>query len=516
MTAAAAASTETAPEHNRAAVRTDRTALLLLGALFVFRLFYGAQLGLAFDEAYYWQWSRHLDYWYYDQGPGIAYVIRAGTLLFGDTPLGVRLGVLLLGSAASWLSYLTARRWAGPAVALWTLALLNVAPLLAAGTVLATYDVPQVFFWSAALYALTRTVQEDRPSLWYAVGALVGLGLLCKVTMLLFAPCTLLFLLTVPAYRRHLGTPHPYLAFALALLFLAPLFVWNANHDWLWWKHTATLGNRTKGAKPFRWFGDFWAGQLLVVGPVLFAQLWGGWSRRFRTPASAFFVSFFLPVLLVCAFNSLRSKVEPNWPVPMHLTGLMLVALVFSEAWASGRRGARAAIIATVGLSAYVTAAAFFPVLLTMFGPVSSNVGVKLNETYGWEQIAAPVQAAREELAKEGRGVFVASVNYRVNSILAFYLPDKPQTKGLYLRSRRDQYWLWTDPETLVGQNAVLVFDNENEDAVTLARRYFASVEGPEVVEVRRPGFSGAAKAYRIYRCREFRGYDPNSHVDGY
>lgn len=498
------------------AVRGYRTALLLLGAFFAFRLLYGAQLGLAFDEAYYWQWSRHLDIWYYDQGPGIAYVIRAGTLLFGDIPLGVRFGVLLLGTAASWLSYLTARRWAGPTVALWTLVLLNVAPLLTAGTVLATYDVPQVFFWVAALYALTKTLQEDRPALWYAVGGLVGLGLLCKVTMLLFAPCALVLLLAVPQYRRHLATPHPYLAFALALLFLAPLFVWNASHDWLWWKHTATLGNRTKGAAPFRWFGDFWGGQLLVVGPLLLAQLWAAWSRRFRTPASAFFLSFYLPILLVCAFNSLRSKVEPNWPVPMHLTGLMLVGLVFAEAWTRRTRAARAGIVATVGLSAYVTAAAFFPAVLTMFGPVSSKVGVKLNETYGWEQIAGRVQAAREELATEGRGVFVASVNYRVNSILAFYLPDRPQTKGLYLNSRRDQYWLWTDPRPLVGQDAVLVFDNDDPEAVALARRYFKTVEGPEIVEVLRPGFSGPVKSYRIFRCRNFRGYAPAAHVNGY
>ena len=48
----------------------------------------GALLPLSADEAYYWLWSRHLAAGYYDHPPAIAFVIRAGTLLFGDTPFG--------------------------------------------------------------------------------------------------------------------------------------------------------------------------------------------------------------------------------------------------------------------------------------------------------------------------------------------------------------------------------------------------------------------------------------------
>jgi hypothetical protein len=34
---------------------------------------------LAFDEAYYWQWSKNLAWGYYDHPPLIAFMIRAGT-----------------------------------------------------------------------------------------------------------------------------------------------------------------------------------------------------------------------------------------------------------------------------------------------------------------------------------------------------------------------------------------------------------------------------------------------------
>ena len=54
------------------------------------RLVTAARFELAWDESYYWQWSRHLALCYYDAGPGVALSIRAGTLLFGSTPFGVR------------------------------------------------------------------------------------------------------------------------------------------------------------------------------------------------------------------------------------------------------------------------------------------------------------------------------------------------------------------------------------------------------------------------------------------
>ena len=148
--------------------------------------------------------------------------------------------------------------------------------------------------------------------------------------------------------------------------------------------------------------------------------------------------------------------------------------------------------------------------------PISAKQAKKLNQTYGWHEIAARVQEARRTLEREGRTVFVAGVNYRVNSVMAFHLPDQPQTKGLYLNSRRDQYWIWTDHRALVGQSAVFCLDDENEDAVALARLYFASVEALPSVVVRRPGFDGPAKTWYLYLCRDFKGYDPERHVNGY
>lgn len=501
---------------------TERTALLglLLALLTGLRLWYGSALGLAHDEAYYWQWSRHPDLSYYDQGPGIALLIRLGTLLLGPTHLGIRLVVILMAAGTTYLAFLTARRWLGERVALWTAGLLTVSPLLSAGSILATYDGPQVFFWTLALYLLTRTVQENRVAGWYAVAVVVGLGALCKITMLLIAPCVLLFLLLSPAYRQWLATPHPYLAFGIALALYSPVVIWNAQHGWMGFLHSATLSNRTRDAAPLRWFGDFLGGQAIALSPFLFlAELYALWrlAKNVRDDGGRFVLAFGAPVLVVCLLMSLRSKQEINWPAPTHIGGLMAVALYFDGVWRSKRPVGRAGIALTLLVALVVTLIAFFPGLLPAVGlQVSAEAAQKLNETYGWPQIAVRVQAARETLAREGKPVFVFGVNYRVNSVMAYYLPGKPETKGMYLNSRRDQYWVWTDHRALVGQNAVFYLDDENEDAVALARRYFASVETLEPVIIRRPGFTGPAKLWYLYLCRDFKGYDPLRHVAGY
>ena len=43
------------------------------------------------EEAYHWNFARHLDWSYYDHPPMLAWAIALGRLILGDTELGVRL-----------------------------------------------------------------------------------------------------------------------------------------------------------------------------------------------------------------------------------------------------------------------------------------------------------------------------------------------------------------------------------------------------------------------------------------
>jgi hypothetical protein len=487
-------------------VTSARIALGLIGLLTLVRLFFASRLGLFQDEAYYWQWSRHLDFSYVDQGPGIAYFIRLGTLIFGDTPIGIRFSSVLLTVGASYLAFLTARAWFCERAGLWTVILLGVAPLLSAGGLLATYDIPQAFFWAAALYALTLALKTEKVSWWFALGVLTMLGVVCKITMLALAPGVLCVLIAAPEFRKWLRTPFPYAAFVIALLGFVPIVVWNLQHDMIGLKHAQGLGTNVRGTLLGRLFGDFLGGQALAVGPAIWIAELVALFRLVRlndkSPREFFVSGITLPFLAICLFAAAKNKLEVNWPAAMHLTGLMAVAAWFSDLWETGKKSARFAVGASVGISA----------LLTTVG----KTGVKLCENYGWDEVAKVVQFAREQESKRGVKVFVAGTDYKTNSELAFYLPDRPQVAGLYLGTRRDQYFLWTKPSELLGQTAILCLRPDQEDAVELARRYFRNVYAVAPVRVFRPGFRGAVKQFDIYRCEGFLGYDPNAHATGY
>src|ERR1700686_3036605 len=59
-------------------------------AMAAMRIAYACLIDLRTDEAYYWTWSKESVLCFLDHPPMIAWFIRFGTAIFGDTNLGVR------------------------------------------------------------------------------------------------------------------------------------------------------------------------------------------------------------------------------------------------------------------------------------------------------------------------------------------------------------------------------------------------------------------------------------------
>src|SRR5437764_8696080 len=70
-------------------------AVALIATLTVMRALYAGIMELRTDEAYYWTWSKENVLSFLDHPPMIAWFIRFGTALFGDTAFGVRFAGLL-------------------------------------------------------------------------------------------------------------------------------------------------------------------------------------------------------------------------------------------------------------------------------------------------------------------------------------------------------------------------------------------------------------------------------------
>ena len=80
----------------RQRVSPKEAAFVFLLGLLLALLRFAALYGIAIhpDEAYYWTWSRRLDWAYYDLNLGIAFYIRLFTSLLGENYLALKLAAI--------------------------------------------------------------------------------------------------------------------------------------------------------------------------------------------------------------------------------------------------------------------------------------------------------------------------------------------------------------------------------------------------------------------------------------
>ena len=108
---------------------------------------------LQFDEAHYWMWSQRLAPAYFSKGPGVAFAIRASTMIFGSNEFGVRFFSPLLGAGTSLLLFYLGRRMFNASAALGAVIGLNATPIFNLGAFLMTIDPLSLFFWVAAMFS---------------------------------------------------------------------------------------------------------------------------------------------------------------------------------------------------------------------------------------------------------------------------------------------------------------------------------------------------------------------------
>ena len=398
----------------------------LIVALTVVRLCVAWAAPLAFDEAYYWLWSRNLAAGYYDHPGMVALLIRASTAIFGETPFGIRALSVLLGLPASWAVWratvaLYGDEWLGAVATLF----FNLTLFAAAGTVIVTPDTP-LFIASAFVLLFLAKVLQDRAG-WLAVGAAVGLALGSKFTALFFGPSILLWLVWVPQLRRWLVTPWPYLGGLVALLLVAPALAWNAEHDWIsFLKQGGRVGLR--GDFTLRYLGEHLAAQfgmltpgvciLGMMGLLAFLRGQGG-----ALPARALLGALVWPLAIYLLWHSLHSRVEGNW-TSLIIPPIAVAAAVAGDkiewhgrlAQVAGWSRKLAAPVA-LGLASLAYLQALFGVIpLGSIDPTARQLGV------GWPALAAQIDGLRREA---GAAVVLGS-NYGTVAWLSFYLPSRP------------------------------------------------------------------------------------------
>ena len=298
------------------------TVLTIL-ALVALRLVAAAFTPITFDEAYYWMWSKSLAGGYYDHPPMVAFVIRLGTLIAGDTELGVRLVSILLALPMSWAVYQAAAiLFGGRRVAATSAILLNVTLMAAVGTMIVTPDAPLLVASSFVLFSLAKVLETGRGAWWLAVGVAAGAALLSKYTALFFGPAILIWLIAVPKLRRWLISPWLYLGGLVAAGDV------RAGHPV---ERRSPLGvlHQADGPRADRGFQaglhrrtDPDADRVRDAAGVRSSARWGfmrcSSAAPARLPARALVNAMFWTIVAYFVWHSLHARVEANWFAPVY------------------------------------------------------------------------------------------------------------------------------------------------------------------------------------------------------
>ena len=256
--------------------------LLLTLTDLILHLAASGRYGFFRDELYYIACGKHLAFGYVDQPPLIALVARLSSLAFGNNTLsGFR---FLPALAESCLVLLTG----------WLTRELGGGRFAQALAALGVFLAPVYLAFGSCAYTLVRILKGGDERRWLVFGALAGIGLQNKHTMLMFGFGVASGLILARNWRL-MRAKWFWFGGILALGIFLPNLIWEAQHGW---PQIEVVRNchRLKNTPVSLW--RFLGEQILFLNPVALPVIAAGlgWlllskkGRRFRSLGWAFLV----------------------------------------------------------------------------------------------------------------------------------------------------------------------------------------------------------------------------------
>ncbi len=483
---------------------------LLIGAFILLRLLLAATVPLLPQEAYYWSWSLHLDWSFFDHPPLATYAIALTTSILGKSVFGIKAAAVLwsLGWNVLW-ARLILDMYDDRRLAFWTLAALNLTVMYEAFGVGPTPDAPLIFAWTGAIWAVWRLSQTGDGRWWFAAGGFVGLSWLAKYSGVLLLPVVFVYLLTSAQQRHWLAKPQPYLAFVLAAAIFTPVLVWNAQHEWvsLAFQSSRRVGEMG-GFKP-RYLLMLVATQFLMLTPYVFVLVIAalvrgvreGFAGKLDDRARLLLLSGAIPIALFTLI-SLRSIVKINWLAPAY--------------WSLAILGVRHVLALDNGPRRLVRGLASSLAILLAAGVVVAipdlPIAGDLNSWSGWKEASTRVEKAAAAARAGGKEVFVFSPNYKISSLIRYYLPGQPRTYAQDIYGDKAlQFDYFPLERDMTGATGILVVSDQDQGDLDLKRltAYFDGVELVDTIET--SAFGKVTRRIEIYRASNYKGHPPRS-----
>jgi hypothetical protein len=298
---------------------------------------------------------------------------------------------------------------------------------------------------------------------WIALGAILGCGLLNKISVLWLGAGLAAALVVTPA-RRLLRTRGPYVAAAIAALIFLPHVVWQIASGWptLEFIHNAGV-EKMQVNSPFAFMADqvtnLHPATLPIWGTGLVALFVSPRLRRYRALAVVFLT---VAVILMLNRTSRSAYLTPAYPPIMAAGAVFLEPLLRS-------RAARASVLAILAVLGAVTVPLAMPLLPTStyvryasaLGQAPTTEEKKalgrlpqfFADRQGWDAFVGQVSAVWDALPADDRAAgAVLTGNYGEAGAIERLRADS----AMAAISGHNNYWIW-GPRGRTGQVLVVL-----------------------------------------------------------
>jgi hypothetical protein len=375
-------------------------------------------IGLDGDEAYYWVYSRHLQWGYFDHPPMVALSIKLGEL-FGHGWLFTRLGAILFSVATIYFGF-KALPTSLQNVKQYVLVFASVL-IFHIYSFVTTPDAPLLFFTALFFYAYKRYLEKENiaNTLFLALSIIgmvyskyhgilpVFFTFLSNPKLILRRSAWIVVVLTIAAFLPHLW--------------------WQYQNDWPTVRYH--LFERSQGSYKLEKTANYILGQLLIFGPfttiVAIILL-----LKKRTRSDVYFrahVFTFFGILLFFLLNSFKKNIEPHWTLTAGISFVVLTLGLLEQSTEKFKK-----------IFLWLASANIFLILLVRILLSIPNTPAKKLDRF---QVQIYSQSWADSLYKYAAGTPVLFVdNYHYPSIYAYYHPDQLSTSYSTVYFRKSDY----------------------------------------------------------------------------
>jgi hypothetical protein len=440
--------------------------LIFLGILAIGKFIFSMNMDLSPDETYYWEWSRHLEMSYYDQGPGVALYIRFFTMLFGNTLFALKLAAVfsyiiclfLIFKISTELSFSKQQQF-------FTLGMMSLMPGFFFGSMYIMHDSALLIGWVLALYFFVLYVKRKKPVYLYLLFLACGLGFLSKHTMLFFGISLILWIVITPIEWTVFSKKHIYLSVLLGLVVVSPMILWNIQNNWENLDAILHLRSAGTGENNNASVDKFFVAQALLFSPLWWFTFVISVYRLKHTIISQepsdtilkflWINSMILPIFFF--FMSLKKQTQPNWVFPSYPAAILLVGYMLGEP----KELLKNQLLKQLVIYGFVVSISLNFVSMFLY-EIKNFLGIKINSYYtsarfkGYKEVIREVEVFQKE--KHPSSILITN-RYQDASIGSWYIQGQPHVNSINILFK-NQYNHWNQME--LGKDYLIYYIQEN------------------------------------------------------